>query len=491
MTTQPQMLPNVTDENDAHLHSSPSGSQLPPPHHHVLNDDPPFSLEELAQAGFTAEELKEAGFELSRLKAVGFSFKQLKNAGFDAAAFKNDGHDATELKNAGFTAEELKDAGFEFSTLKAVGFHVAALRVAGFNAATFKKNGCGLAELRKAGFTAKQLALGLHSKEDELTSYHHQQINELNESRVRSGRIFGQTWQEFLGFFAPFGTKNSFWQRLCASPMLRHVFIHDSKFIEDFGHHTLADEAPSPHITTSDVDSAVNTCALICALLIGIPSGVISNMGSSDFYTSIIVSGWGNRKSDCSADDMSNFTSECSHSFQEIFSSLTAFVLISFYSNIFVLLVAVLYYMCRPAESCNVSSTLTLLEAFTMEVRHKIRKARHPTGPESEKSPSEPFENPALESEVFFKASFLAQNEAEEQKNQVSPRRLFLFAHSFAHLLKATSLNLTQLCMSEATATIRMPMFYITSRRPHESTSSRPMQEFYMWYKSKSAVFIR
>ena len=77
-----------------------------------------------------------------------------------------------------------------------------------------------------------------------------------------------------------------------------------------------------------------------------------------------------------------------------------------------------------------------------MEVRHKIRKARHPTGPESEKSPSEPFENPALESEVFFKASFLAQNEAEEQKNQVSPRRLFLFAHSCAHLLKATSLNL-------------------------------------------------
>ncbi len=46
--------------------------------------------------------------------------------------------------------------------------------------------------------------------------------------------------------------------------------------------------------------------------------------------------------------------------------------------------------------------------------------ARYPTGPESEKSPSEPFENPVLESEVFFKASFLAQNEAEEQKNQVS-----------------------------------------------------------------------
>ena len=77
-----------------------------------------------------------------------------------------------------------------------------------------------------------------------------------------------------------------------------------------------------------------------------------------------------------------------------------------------------------------------------MEVRHKIRKARHPTGPESEKSPSEPFENPALESEVFFKASFLAQNEAEEQKNQVSHESVPAVAHLFAHLLKATFLNL-------------------------------------------------
>lgn len=425
MATQPQMLPNVPDENKADLHNS--GSKLQPPHNHGLNgvDDPPFSLEELAGAGFTAEELKEAGYELSSLKAVGFTFKQLKDAGFDASAFKNDGHDVTELKKAGFTAQELKDAGFEFSTLKAVGFHVAALRVAGFNAATFKKNGCSLAELRKAGFTAKQLALGLPSKKDEITSHHHLKISELIESRVRSGRIFGQTWQEFLGFFVPFGTKNSFWQRLCASPMIRHVFVHDSKFIEDFGHHTLTDEAPSPLITTSDVDSAVNTCALICALLIGIPSGLISNMGDSGFYTSIIASGWGNRVSECPAEDMANSTSDCRQSFERIFSQLTAFVLISFYSNIFVLLVAVLYYMCRPAESCNVSSTLTLLEAFTMEVRHKTRKARYPTGPESEKSPSEPFENPVLESEVFFKASFLAQNEAEEQKNQVSPCQLF------------------------------------------------------------------
>jgi hypothetical protein len=34
------------------------------------------------------------------------------------------------------------------------------------------------------------------------------------------------------------------------------------------------------------------------------------------------------------------------------------------------------------------------------------------------KSPFVPFENPILESEVFFKANHLAQNEAEEQKNQ-------------------------------------------------------------------------
>ena len=90
----------------------------------------------------------------------------------------------------------------------------------------------------------------------------------------------------------------------------------------------------------------------------------------------------------------------------------------SFYLNIFALMLAVFYYMCRPAESYNNSSLLTLLEAFTLEVRERIRRERHATCPESEKLPSQPFDSSSLESEVFLKASVLAQNEAEEQKNQ-------------------------------------------------------------------------
>jgi hypothetical protein len=78
---------------------------------------------------------------------------------------------------------------------------------------------------------------------------------------------------------------------------------------------------------------------------------------------------------------------------------------------------AVLYYMCRPSESYNISSSITLLEAFTQEVRQRIRRERS-SAAESEKAPSVPFDDPILESEVFFKASFLAQNESEEQKNQ-------------------------------------------------------------------------
>jgi hypothetical protein len=216
--------------------------------------------------------------------------------------------------------------------------------------------------------------------------------------------------------------------------MIRHIFVHDSSFIDNMKTESLFDEAPSPQITVSDVDSAVNNCALICALLIGIPAGLISDMGQSDFYVNMITSGQfiGFSNLNCAGDD---FPSECigpfKHSFTVLatyvlasfytkhsFTVLATYVLASFYTNIFCLMMAVLYYMCRPSESYNISSSLTLLEAYTMEVRKRIRKERHTTGAEATKPPSEPFENPLAEFEVFSKANFYAQNEAEEQKNQ-------------------------------------------------------------------------
>jgi len=426
--------PNASDENkvQALYLASPTPQprgQLPDPdvggssivetESNSIGGRPLFSLQELVDAGFSAEELKRAGFDLRSLKNAGFNFKQLKEAGFDASAFKSDGYDLSQLKSAGFAAEELKEAGFDFSSLKEIGFHPSALRIAGFDASTFKSNRCSLAEIKRAGFTAKELAFSAAPDEIRIDSEHHDAIAQLIRDRVRSGRIFGQTWREFFEFFAPFGTKNSFWNRLCKSPMIRHIFVHDSNFVDEFGHHHLTDESPSARITVNDVDASVNSCALICALLISIPSGLVSNMADSDFYTKMMIIGWGRTEQElCPAPDFTNPSSKCFKEFERIFDFLTNMVLASFYFNIFVLLLAVLYYMCRPAESYNNSSLLTLLEAFTLEVRARIRRERHGTGPESEKLPSQPFDSSSLESEVFFKASLLAQNEAEEQKNQ-------------------------------------------------------------------------
>jgi len=86
-----------------------------------------------------------------------------------------------------------------------------------------------------------------------------------------------------FGFFMPFGAKKSFFNRLKCSPMLRHFFVHDEHFADELWDRTLTDESPSPKVTVADVDSAVNNCALICALLLSIPTGVISNLSEDAF----------------------------------------------------------------------------------------------------------------------------------------------------------------------------------------------------------------
>ena len=414
--------PNAPDENKVQEHNLASPSPQPRSlESNSIGGPPLFSLQELVDAGFSAKELKQARFDLPSLKTAGFNLKQLKEAGFDASAFKSDGYDLSQLKSAGFTAEELKDAGFDFSSLKEIGFDPSDLRIAGFDASTFKSNRCSLAEIKRAGFTAKELAFSDVPDETRIEdpNKHHRDIAQLVRDRVRSGRIFGQTWREFFAFFAPFGTQNSFWNRLCKSSMIRHIFVHDSNFVDEFGKRDLIEESPSALITVNDVDASVNSCALICALLISIPSGLVNQMAESDFYTTMMINGIVGRTEQelCPAPDIINPSSNCFKQFLGTFDSLTNHVMASFYFNIFVLSLAVFYYMCRPAESYNNSSLLTLLEAFTLEARKRIRKERHANGPESEKLPSQPFESSNLESEVFFKASFLAQNEAEEQKN--------------------------------------------------------------------------
>jgi hypothetical protein len=385
-------------------------------------------LNELVKAGFAAEELKQAGFKLRSLVSAGFKIGQLKDAGFHPSELKDAEFTLDNFKDAGFTPEELRQAGFVISSMQAAGFHPKQLKRAGFDAAAFKNDlRCSVAQLKAAGFTAKEIVEVEHptgKHEPEIVSPHHLEVKGLVNERIRSGHIFGDTWYEFFGFFAPFGTRNSFWSRLKSSPMLRHIFVFSPDFVDEIASKTLLQETPSPQITASDVDSSVNNCALICALLIGIPAGLVGNMGDSDLYTNMITSGSFYSAKNCTESNWGSYASPedsafwCVASFKHAYSWLAGFTIASFYTNIFSLLLAVMYYMCRPSESYKISSNVTLLEAFTLEVRKRIRAERYASGPESQRLHTVPFDDPVVETEVFLKASYLAQNEAEEQTNQ-------------------------------------------------------------------------
>lgn len=106
------------------------------------------------------------------------------------------------------------------------------------------------------------------------------------------------------------------------------------------------------------------------------------------------------------------FPSNCKNVFMRKFLPMFNNMLACFFACLFTLISVVLYYMFRPSEAYNNSPLVELLKAFTLDVRRQIREEMHSAGP-----PEEPFENRALECEVFFKAKFLAANEAEEQKN--------------------------------------------------------------------------
>jgi hypothetical protein len=162
----------------------------------------------------------------------------------------------------------------------------------------------------------------------------------------------------FVGFFAPFGTKNSFCNRLIFSPMFRHFFVYDV---------TLAGSA----LTVADVDSAVNNCALICALLLGVPTGIMASMGSTpDAWINLMQNGVG---VDCppTATNPVAYSPKCTDLFKGRSRFMFDWIIISFYSSLFTLITAVLYYMCRPSECYTTSQTSSmdqLLEECTLEV---------------------------------------------------------------------------------------------------------------------------
>ena len=263
-----------------------------------------------------------------------------------------------------------------------------------------------------AARAAKKKALYGHYK-------HHQEIAKLMMQRVESGSIFGKTWKSFLGFFMPYGTDNCFWNRFKKSPAFRHLFIYNDTSLEQLDKTPLSEVADVAPLTVTDVDSAVNTSALVSALLLSIPSSIMSAVGGEPGSWQAFMEGMPdpNTGAQCALP----YSELCLSQFKYRFDTLHVFVITSFYSCLLTLFLAFGYYMCRPAESCNTSSLTTLLEAFTLEVRDSIRSEKRGLSEEAtttEVSPQKPFSSAIEEVEVFMKANFLAMAELEEQKNQ-------------------------------------------------------------------------
>jgi hypothetical protein len=204
------------------------------------------------------------------------------------------------------------------------------------------------------------------------------------------------------------------------------IFCYDSDFAKQLRESMLIQESPHPMIAVPNVDSAVNNCALICALLLNVPIGIISNLTTSDNLFQMMVNPFGfnpDRPQCILSLDFSNLRNtaynshHCFSEFKENFSFVYISTIVCFYSALYTLLTAVFYYMCRPAESSHNSSKIILFEAYTLEIRDRMRKEMHSQGAEAKKIPSESFNDPALESQVLMRAKFYAENEAEEQKN--------------------------------------------------------------------------
>ena len=264
----------------------------------------------------------------------------------------------------------------------------------------------------------------------EIQSESHAEIRKVMAQRVKTGEIFGSNWKQHLGFFMPFGTENCFWKRLKASSTFRYLFEYDHDCVTTLNalrSKSLTKEVTSARITVHDVDATVNNCALICALLLGVPMSVISDFagGNQDgFIDWMRALHFGYRKGSskdyiCEPIDEAGgiYSDLCLDNFEITFMDFFAWTTISFYAALFTLMTAVVYYMCRPSESCNNTSLTVLLEACTLEVRKKIRDGKRKAG-EEVIAPTVPFDSWGEETEVFLKAKFMAKAEAEEQLNQ-------------------------------------------------------------------------
>ncbi len=181
------------------------------------------------------------------------------------------------------------------------------------------------------------------------------------QEKFESVQVFGESWLSFLGFFAPFGSENSFWNRLKKSRTFKNAFVYDHQKLQKVG---LTDGLAPPKVTVADVDRSVSNICLIVALVLSCPLLIMGEMSSNEGRWSTFMQGLLDESNDntpCAP--LVNFahlySDYCISRLQHWFKRLYVVTLLSFYSALATLTIALFYVMCRPAESSNCSSMIT------------------------------------------------------------------------------------------------------------------------------------
>jgi hypothetical protein len=107
----------------------------------------------------------------------------------------------------------------------------------------------------------------------------HKEIRNGLMQTVQRGQLWPTSLFRLMTFLAPFGTQNCFWNRLKMSVTFRHLLAYDQDFLaalQSLEKSSLKAEYPCAQIAVSDVDTAVNNAALISALMLGVPMGILS-----------------------------------------------------------------------------------------------------------------------------------------------------------------------------------------------------------------------
>ena len=262
-----------------------------------------------------------------------------------------------------------------------------------------------------------EMEQNIAAADGQIDSDDHKEIRKCLMQTVQRAHVWPTSLFRWITFLAPFGTENGFWARLKMSVTFRHLLSYDQDFLaalQKLEKSSLKAEYPCAQIAVGDVDTAVNNAALISALMLGVPMGILSSMsGNQDGWLDLL----GSYKTPDGGRCAQPYSEFC---FNYLFGRYQALYLTSticFYSALFSLITAIVYYLCRPSESSNVSSMNTLVRACTLEIRKEIREQRSGLDDGKTIDPATPFSTWGEELEVFLKAKFMAKHEAAEQMN--------------------------------------------------------------------------